>query len=264
VKAIPALLALLALAFTREASAQESNATNAPSDAFGAPAGEIALASVSALSLTTYLLPQRTSDWGPDRARPSVRERDAESDVMGGAGALVWLMPFTYMLEAAHLDAAGADEPFGRALRLPMMQAEALGLAVGATYALKRSFGRCRPRAWSDGRCAGGEYDGFPSGHTVTVSALAGVSLSLLARSEGRVGARATGFALTELAALSAAALRVLSGAHSTEDVAAGWLLGHGAGLAVGFAHPMERVQPVGPAPSLGAVPTTFTIDGRF
>jgi len=55
----------------------------------------------------------------------------------------------------------------------------------------------------------------------------------------------------------------VLAGAHSTEDVAAGWLLGHGAGLAVGFVHPMEDAGPTGPAPTLGAVPTTFTIDGN-
>lgn len=260
-KAAGSLLALALLAFAGELRAEE---TNAPRDAFGAPAGEIALGAASALSLSTYFLRQQQSDWGPDRARPIERELDAQSDVMGGAGGLVWLMPVTYMLEAAQLDAAGADEPFGRALRLPMMQAEALGFAVGATYALKRTLGRCRPRAWSDGRCVGGEHDAFPSGHTVTVSALAGVSLSLLARNEGRVGARATSFALTEIAALSAAALRVLSGAHSTEDVAAGWLIGHGAGLAVGFAHPMEHVEPVGPAPSLGAVPTTFTIDGRF
>lgn len=257
-------VAFVALASLLVVSELRAEPTRAPGLAFGSVAGEVTLGAASALSLTTYFLDQRPSAWGPDRARPKDLDFDAASDVMGGAGGVVWLVPFTYALEAAHLDAAGLDEPFARAARLPLLQAEALGFAVGATYALKRSFGRCRPRAWVGGRCAGGEYDAFPSGHTVTVSALAGVSLSLLVRNEGRMGARATSFALTEMAALSAAALRVLAGAHSTEDVAAGWLLGHGAGLAVGFVHPMEDAGPTGPAPTLGAVPTTFTIDGNF
>lgn len=236
--------------------------TTAPGNAFGSVGGEVALGAASALSLATVFLPQQKSAWAPWRSWSTDLRYDEWSDVLGAMGSFVWVSATTYAIEGAHLDASGVDEPFARALRTPLMHTEALFFATSVTYALKRTTGRCRPRAFVAGICKGGEYDAFPSGHTMTVSAIAGVELSLLLRNEGHSAPRATAFALSEVVALSAGLLRVLAGAHSPEDVVAGFVVGNGAGLAVGYAHPMAAVG--APKEATGATPMTLTWQGAF
>lgn len=202
------------------------------------------LAGVSAATLAAYFLPQRTTGWGPDAPRAEHRGFGIASDVTGAYVGTALLVGGAWALEGGYLAAAGASEPYARALRTTLVDVEAAAVATGITQAIKRLSGRCRPRAFRDGRCAGGELDAFPSGHTSPVSAVAGARLVLALRSGGDPALRFVALGAAEGASLATAALRVLAGAHSFTDVAAGWVLGHATGATLAAFHPMESLSP--------------------
>jgi len=245
---------------------------NGPDWAFGHPAGEVVVGGVSALSLLAIALPQRASEWGPSGARAHVPWASFASDFTGAAIGAVWQLAGGYGLEVSYYRDNDLSDSYRRAWRTVLVDGEAVLLGMGLTYTLKRLTGRCRPRAWrvdpeGRGQCdpERPEHDAFPSGHTVTVSAIAGSRLVLGARSQGASAARYGAFAFAEAASLLTGALRALAGAHSWEDVLGGWGLGHAAGALVAFAHPMVTLpQSSTPSPPNAQPTTTFTWSGRF
>jgi membrane-associated phospholipid phosphatase len=244
----PAAAGLLSLALLADSApaAAQGLGPAAPDWAFGSPGGEAAVAAVCAASLAAYLIPQRRSGWGPDGSRPLDPTLDLISDFTGaGVGSLL-VTGQAYLFEGGYLAQQGAADPFARALRTSLIDAEAVTLAAGITFAVKRLTGRCRPRAHHGGRCDGADsdVDAFPSGHTAPVAAIAGVHLSLAARTPGDAGLRLGALGVAEAATLITMALRVGAGAHSWEDVGAGFILGHVAGVALGYAHPMVTLDP--------------------
>jgi membrane-associated phospholipid phosphatase len=219
--------------------------SNEPDWAFSEPAMEPVVAGVCAASLLTFLVPQKRSGWG---ARGEVDPGDLSdlvSDFTGAAGGALFLGATGYVLEAAYYQTDGVRYPFARALKTTMIDVEALALSAGLTAFLKRTAGRCRPRAWRAGVCEDDDdaHTSFPSGHTSAVSGIAGARLVLAARSTGPIEFRLAGFALAETSSIVTAILRVTSGAHSVDDVTAGWILGHVTGSFVAIVHPMERVE---------------------
>ncbi|EYF08147.1 phosphatase PAP2 family protein [Chondromyces apiculatus] len=237
--ALSAAAALLALPAS---AAAQSPGPTVPDWAFRSAPAEAVLAGGSAASMALYLLlPQRHSTWGPYRARPHHTTLDWISDFTGALGGSLLLTGGATLFEGAYLAQNGAPDPYARALRTTLVDAEAVMLATGIVATIKRLTGRCRPRAWRDGRCHGDdeEYTAFPSGHTAPVAAVAGVHLSLVARTPAQGGYRLGALGLAEASTLVTMALRIGAGAHSWEDVGTGFLLGHLVGVAVGYAHPM-------------------------
>jgi len=265
--------AALALA-APEARAQE--APQVPGWAFGSVGGEVALGAVSAASPAFYFLPQRRSKWGP--YAPVARDADAGllSNVLGGPGAVLFASSFGYLSEWAYLGGTAGDAQVPvSALRASVVDFEAAMLSTGLVQLIKRMAGRCRPRAWSirAHECVpldDDDYAAFPSGHTAPVAAIAGSRLTLALRSEGGelLGWRYGAFAFAETLSLAAAYLRVRAGAHSWEDVTAGWLIGHATGALVMLAHPLidAKADPRTrtSASALSRAPVFFTWGGVF
>lgn len=240
-----------AAALTSPSSAAAADA-NGPDWAFGHPAAEAVVGGLSALSLAAVLLPQRETDWAPSSARPRTEPYATISDFSGAGIGTLWQLSGSYALETSYYRDHGAADPFGRAWRSTLVDAEAVFLSLGMTYTLKRLTGRCRPRAWkveSDGagRCDpdAAEHDAFPSGHVSMVGAVAGSRMFLALRSQGAVAPRVAAFAFAEAATLATGVLRVLAGAHSWEDVVGGWAVSHSVGALLSLSHPMVDVADV-------------------
>lgn len=255
-------LAVLLVCFPSLARAAEP--PNGPDWAFGHPAGEAVVAALSAGSMALAALPQRATDWSPSPVRPRDETYGMVSDFTGSGIGSAWQILGGWALDVGYYEQHDADDPYGRALRTALVDTEALMLSTGITFAIKRLTGRCRPRAWlsrpdGTGTCdpSAPEHDGFPSGHVSAVGAVAGSRLVLALRSTGSSERRTTAFAMAETATVATAVLRVLAGAHSWEDVLAGWALGHGAGVLVSLLHPMADtpIEAPGAAPgsALGA-----------
>ena len=243
------------------APGQASAQVNAPDWAFGSPEAEVALTVGSVLALGTYFLPQRQSDWGPSPERPAHDGISMASDFTGSVIGASWQLVGSYGLEVSYYRDHGVDDPFGRGLRTSVIDLQAVTLATGITGAIKRLSGRCRPRAWHDGRCGPEpEYDSFPSGHVTPVAAVAGSHLLLALRSGGDSLPRHLAFGLAETASVVTAVLRVLAGAHSWEDVLAGWAIGHATGTLVALAHPMTDLAPDPGQVGAEAQPAAFAV----
>ncbi len=210
---------------------------NGPDWAFGSPTGEIFLTLASALSLATVAIPQQATGWAPSSHTAWKPGLGLASDFTGSAIGTGIAMAGGFGLEVAYYKANGADSPITRALRTSLVEAEAVAMTSGITMALKSLTGRCRPRAYDNGVCLDGQTDAFPSGHTSVIAAVAGVRLVNAIQSKGKSGARYASFALAEAASIATAGLRVGSGAHSWEDVVAGWAIGHVTGAATALAH---------------------------
>lgn len=234
---LAAALTIALIACADRAAAQ----VEGPGWAFGEPEGEVALTLLGVASLAAFALPQREDDWKPFPIRPRNELYGTGSDYIGGTVGTAWQVFGGFALEASYFEEEYVVDSYDRALRSSLVEIEASLIATGATIVLKRATGRCRPRAWVDGRCVG-EFDAFPSGHTAPVAAVAGSRLVMLLRSGGPPPTRVASFALAEGATLVTALFRVLAGAHSLEDVAVAWALGHAAGVGVAFAHPMETL----------------------
>lgn len=243
------------LAQARDARAQP----NEPDWAFGEPAAEPVVAAVCLASFLSVFIPQRRTQWGP----LSPRDREEISDIVSdftGAGAGGFIQVLTgYFLDSAYYQTAGASYPFARALKTSMIDLEALALSTGLTAAIKRTAGRCRPRSWVDDACEDDDeaYASFPSGHTSAVSGVAGARVVLAVRSSGPAEFRVAGLVIAESAAVATAILRVTAGAHSWEDVTAGWILGHVTGSLVAIAHPMDDISIPNQLPEAEASPQT-------
>jgi membrane-associated phospholipid phosphatase len=261
--------ALLLAATSVEAS---PSGANGPDWALGHPAGEAVVGGISALSLLAAALPQRAGAWGPSQVRPQDESVGFVSDFTGAVIGTAWQLAGGYGLEVSYYREHQVPDAYRRAWRSTLVDAESALLGLGMTYALKRLVGRCRPRAWrvdsnGAGRCdpERPEHDAFPSGHTVTVSSIAGARLVLAGRSDGASSARYGSLAFAEAASVLTGVLRVLAGAHSWEDVVGAYALGHAAGVLVAFTHPMvaapDRVQTS--TPSL-APATAVQWSGRF
>lgn len=214
---------------------------NRPDWAFGHPAGEAAIAALALGSNATFFLDQQASTWAPSHVRPFDPVVSEWSDLVGAVGGAAIQLGVGYVTESAYLAESGAADPGTLSLYGAMVETEALLLSSGATFLVKRLSGRCRPRAYHDGRCS--QFDAFPSGHTAAVSPFAGARLVRLVQSEGGgVTFRAIGYAAAEIGTFTTAVLRVLAGAHSWEDVVVGGLLGHASGVLVALAHPPVAV----------------------
>lgn len=272
--ALAALAASGALLGLPAPAAADHRGPTAPEWVFRSPGAEGALVAMGAVSTAAYLLPQRRGTWAPYVARPLDPRLDAISDITGAMGGSLLLVGGAYLFEASYYAEHRAPEPFARALRTSLIDVEAVLLTSGIVATLKRLAGRCRPRSWKDARCSDEdeEYSAFPSGHTAPVAAIAGVHLSLAARTPGHAGLRLGALGLAEAATLVTMALRIGAGAHSWEDVGAGFLLGHVTGVAIGYAHPMVDLGTAGhlaapgsrAAASPGQAPAVFTWSGVF
>jgi membrane-associated phospholipid phosphatase len=253
------------MAASAPAAADHSGPT-APDWAFRSPGGEAVVAGVSALSVAAYLLPQQRSGWGPYTPRPKDTTLDWISDFTGAIAGSVLLTGGTYLFEGGYLAEHGAPKPFARALRTSLIDLEAVLLTSGIVATVKRLAGRCRPRSWLGGRCSGEdeEYTAFPSGHTAPVAAVAGVHLSLAARTPGHAGLRLGALGLAEAATLLTMALRIGAGAHSWEDVGTGFVVGHLTGVALGYAHPMVDLGTAGEVTPPGVSGAVFAWGGQF
>lgn len=270
---IAALVTVLLGGAAGPARAQQAG-PRSPDWAFGSPIGEAALGVGSLLSLAAYALPQRKTSWAPSSTTAHNDLFDGISDFSGSYIGSLWQITGSFALEASYLQDQHAGDALTRALRAALSDTESVLWAHGITTAIKRLSGRCRPRAWRHGSCEGGEHDAFPSGHVAPVAAVAGSRLTLALRSDGLATGRLLAFGFAETAAVVTAAMRMLAGAHSWEDVLAGWAIGHGTGVLVSAAHPMVDPDPAGEtgaaadplaAPqSAAAAPVQLTIGGRW
>lgn len=206
-------------------------------------AAEGAVASLCAASNLTIFIRQRESGWGPSIIRKPDTTTGVVSDVFGAVGGIFIQTGVGYVLESAYLDAAGADDPGVEALFGTLVETESFLLSSGITQLIKRLSGRCRPRAWLDGKCT--EFNAFPSGHTSAISPFAGARLVRLIQtpSEG-IEFRAANYAVAETATIGVAFLRVAAGAHNWEDVLAGGIIGHATGVLIALIHPPVDVEP--------------------
>jgi len=242
--------------------------------AFGSPVAEAALGAGSLLSLAAFALPQRETSWGPSSTTARNDLFGGISDFSGSYIGSLWQITGSFALEASYLEDQHVGDPLTRALRAALSDTESALWANGITTVIKRLSGRCRPRAWRQGSCEGGEHDAFPSGHVAPVAAVAGSRLTLTLRSDGGATARLLAFGFAETAAVVTAVMRVLAGAHSWEDVLAGWAIGHGTGALVSAAHPLVDLVPAGAAgaaaeppvapQAAAAAPVLLTVGGRW
>ena len=91
-------------------------------------------------------------------------------------------------------------------------------------------------------------------------------------RSTGDPTLRWAAFGLAEAATIATMGLRMLAGAHSWEDVLGGFFIGSTTGLAMGYVHPMmkiDRVDTVAPGSAAApaawrAPPTLMSWGGSF
>jgi len=234
----------------------EVAAPNGPSWAFGSPAGEVALATASLLSLAAYMSPQQASDWGPASVVPHDARYASQSNVTGSFFGTGLAMLSGVGLEVAFYQKQRDPAAFVRAMRSSLVEAEALALTSGLTGGLKALTERCQPRAYDGLSCVGGEHDAFPFGHTSTIASIAGVRLVHALRSGSGAEARVVSLALAEAATVATGALRTASGAHSWDDELGGFLLGHGVGALVALAHPWtSNEKPPAPPTALREVP---------
>jgi membrane-associated phospholipid phosphatase len=211
-----------------------------PGWAFGSSTGEWILAGSSLVVAVVppLTLSQRTTSWGPDATHSDSRNASNYSFVTVGASLGVALT--SYVAQSERLEGAGVAEAWGRATPVLLSDAEAALFTFGLTEVIKREAGRCRPRDWQGTTCSDTDPDdnphaAFPSSHTSLASAFAGVHL-YEALAYGGTGNWIT-FAGLESLAVATGTLRVAAGAHSWSDVGAGFVLGHGAGLLIAFAH---------------------------
>jgi membrane-associated phospholipid phosphatase len=260
------LIGMLVLFVATPAAAQELEPVSRPDWAFGELGAEIALGAGTLGSLAFWFLPQKESEWGPAEAREESEAWGIAADFSGAWLGSVSGMISGWGLEVSYYNEHHLRDGYLNALRTTIIDGEATSLASGLTFLLKRTTGRCRPRAYHDGKCDGDEYDAFPSGHTAPVAALAGVRLVLALGSTQFVSQRWVAFGVTEAGSIATAAFRVLAGAHSWDDVLGGWILGHATGSLMALAHPLEDVtrasqtEPEPPAPGT----MSLGISGRF
>ncbi|MFO0551143.1 MAG: phosphatase PAP2 family protein [Polyangiaceae bacterium] len=221
--------------------------------AFGSIEGEIALGVATSASTLFFLLPQLHSSWGPAMPAPRDPYADDLSDFTGSIGGSMLQLGVGYALEAGYLELKGSADPGLYALEAAAVETEALLFASGMTGLIKRLAGRCRPRAYHEGRCT--EFDAFPSGHVSAVSSFAGARLvrAALTPADGASSLRLASFAFAEAAMVATAYLRVEAGAHSWDDVLVGAILGHLAGITIALMHPMVPARRVDDPNQLGA-----------
>jgi len=236
----------------------------APGWAFGSVGGEAGLAVLGVGAFATFFLPQHWSPVEPSIVRPYDPDFDALSDLTGSAIGSLLQTTSGYLFEGAYLDVRGVSDPYEAALRAPLIDAEAVGLTSGIILGLKRITGRCRPRAWVNGHClaTGEAHEGFPSGHTGPIAAIAGAHLALALRTKDDPGLRYAPFAIAEAGAIGTGVLRVLAGAHTWDDVSVGWALGHAIGVLVSLAHPFDTVSAAGVG-SPGVAPRALGLHPR-
>jgi membrane-associated phospholipid phosphatase len=238
---VPAALgAAVSLLASRHAAAADAE-FNAPDWAFGHPGAELMTAGVCLASLSTTLIPQRRGTWGAFYEWEHDAFYGRISDITGAVLGSALAMTSGYLLESRYYELGASPHPYARSLRTTLIDLEAMAFATGVSYGIKRLTGRCRPRAWKKGKCSDidTDYDAFPSGHTTPVAAIAGVRFALAINTTGRREMRYTAFGIAEGLAVATAFLRVAAGAHSWEDVLGGWILGHGTGMLLAYAHPM-------------------------
>src|SRR5687768_16965855 len=122
--------ALFGAAGSVASAAASATPPRAPDWAFGQPAAEVALFAVSAVSLTTFLLPQARRGWGPDE--PSTYDYSSAelSDLTGATVGVLVGSVGTYLAEAAYYDEVGVDGSFTLALRTSLIDFEAIMLAT--------------------------------------------------------------------------------------------------------------------------------------
>jgi membrane-associated phospholipid phosphatase len=238
------VLAGLLVAFAPNPASAAEAEHNAPDWAFGHPGGEFVTTIVSIASLSTILLPQRHGTWGAFVSWEDDPFYGSISDFTGAFVGSVIAMTAGYFLDARYLEIGGSEHPYARSLRTTLIDVEAVTLATGISFGIKRLTGRCRPRAWKQGKCGeiDTDYDAFPSGHTTPIAAVAGARFGLAINSTGARGLRYTAFGIAEGMAVGTAFLRVAAGAHSWEDVLGGWILGHATGLLLSYVHPIVSV----------------------
>jgi membrane-associated phospholipid phosphatase len=208
-------------------------------------AAEAAVASLCAASNLTIFIRQRESGWGPSLVRKPDTAVGVVSDVFGAVGGIFIQTGVGYVLESGYLNAAGADDPGVEALFGTLVETESFLLSSGVTQLIKRISGRCRPRAWLDGKCT--EFNSFPSGHTSAISPFAGARLVRLAqtpRDGDGIEFRAANYAVAETTTIGVAFMRVAAGAHNWEDVLAGGIIGHATGVLIALIHPPVDVEP--------------------
>jgi hypothetical protein len=207
------------------------------------PAAESAVAALSAASNLTLFIRQRESGWGPSLIRKPDNMAGVASDVFGAVGGIFIQTGTGYVLESAYLDAVGAEDPGVEALYGTLVETEAVLLSSGITQLIKRIAGRCRPRAFLDGKCT--EFNAFPSGHTSAISPFAGARLVRLAQTPGEgIEFRAANYAVASTATIGVAFMRVAASAHNWEDVLAGGIIGHATGVLLALAHLPVDVEP--------------------
>jgi membrane-associated phospholipid phosphatase len=255
-----------ALALCSRSAAAADSPPNGPDYIFRDVGGEIVTAIVCAAPLTMALFPQRRSTWGAFRSWEADRFYGLLSDFTGAAIGTALLMSSGYILEGRYYQLAGHATPFTRSLRTSLIDLEAVALASGLAFGIKRTAGRCRPRAWKEGKCGDldTDYDAFPSGHTTPVAAVAGARFMLAINSTGARGLRYTAFGVAEGMTMVTAVLRVAAGAHSWEDVLGGWILGHATGMLLAYAHPMVDLPDETPSETSQPLAPMFAWGGSF
>jgi len=224
-----------------------------------------------ALPQLVHLAPFNDTGWAPWESRPADDGYDLASDFTGNYTGASWQLVVGWGLESGYYDRHGASDAMPLALRSTLIELQAFSIGTSVGAAIKHLSGRCRPRDW-DARAEtcreGAVRDAFPSGHVIAPASIAGARITLALRSETLAPQRWVSFGLAEGAAVVTSALRVLAGAHSPGDVAAGMLIGHAAGVVASFAHPVMRaptVQGVAEQRSLPQQsPTMLKWRGRF
>ena len=127
----------------------DADKRDAPGWAFGSQPGELALLGGAGASLLTYFLPQRyNTGWKPNEVRAFEPVWGSLSDLTGSVIGCTVQIANGYMFETAYLDHPAVDNPYERALRLPLIAGEATMFTTGVIIAMKRITGRCRPRAY--------------------------------------------------------------------------------------------------------------------
>lgn len=230
-----------------------SPAGSRPDFAFGSPEGEAAMLALSASSNITYVLPQRIWTWAPYSRVEYDPYLSGWSDFTGALGGAMVQLGIGYALEAAYYFEVGTETSPGlMALYNPMIESEALLMTSGITMLMKRAAGRCRPRSYPGASKPCPEGDAFPSGHTSAVAAFAGARIVRLAFTpiNPAFAFRATSLIVSEGAMFLTGALRILSGAHSIEDVIVAGLIGHVTGAGVALIHWNERLDNEQTAPA--------------
>lgn len=235
---------------------------NRPDLAFGHIGGEIATGTFSAATTAFYFVPQQKGTWAPYEARLFEPITGGVSDLTAASAGSAIQIGLGFLFETGYLAAAGLDEPATNAFYGVMVEGESLLLATGLTALVKRLVGRCRPRAYDEETGTCDEYDAFPSGHTASAAAFGGARLvrTALTPWSTEASVRLTGLLAAETNMVITGMLRIYSGSHSWEDVLVGALIGHAAGIGLGFLHqPKSFGDRVNGKPATINEPTAFT-----